>query len=358
MDQHSIDRQITSDSRNKDLFIAEPNRQRDEFLADDQQKEMILTDYEHFLVIQLLFNQQTPSNRNTSGRLALCMKTLAALGQLNPSRRTFLIRSLYEAGLIHCNTCMHRSCQSTTNLALNDSMGLALGHLPNDDVEVDDENKIVYSHLILEQTILRKASFRGVDLFGSVFGRVNLTLARLCQFESTTSSFDQALVHGTLFESTMLPNATFAGAVLRRAHFVSTQLNKSDWDAIESIDECQFLRSNLSRATFVGSPIRKTSFSDGHLFKANLRHTRIEKVRFSAMNMMKIDFTNAFLDRCTFHSVNMTYCQLVGTSFHETTFFNTNLTNCTGLTLEQIRQTRWMNSTVLSNGTLYTGIHS
>jgi uncharacterized protein YjbI with pentapeptide repeats len=381
------------------LFIAERNRQKDEFLADDQQKETILIDYENFLV-QFLLTQEILSTRNTPGRLALRMKTLAALGQLIPSRRTFLLRSLYEAELINCNISMDRSCESTINLALADLTGLALGLLSDNDVEVDDDNKRVCSYLMLEQTILRNASFRGVNLSGSVFTRVkldhadfsfssvrqgesitferaklaevtfnsvrwysaifnrsNLTLAIFRQFESYTSLFHEALLHGTVFESTTLLSSIFTGAVLRNVCFLNTQLFGSDWSDSESIDACYFIRSNLTRAIFVGSSIRNTSFSDGHLLEANLSRTRISEVRFNAMNMIKIDFIGAVLDRCHFDRVHMTYCYLSGASLHGTTWLNTDLSNCTGLTSEQIRQTHWMNSTVLPNGTLYTGSH-
>ena len=400
LDQHKVDLQIAEDSQNKDLFIAEHNRANDLFLADDQQKETILSDYENF-IIQFIFAQEIPSNKSSLGRLAFRVKTLAALGQLNPPRRTLLIRGLYEAGLIQCNTSVHRSCQPLINLASADMTGLSLGLLPDDDVEVGVDHTLAYTYLIFQQTILRNASFRGVDLSGSVFTRAkldladfsfssvrrgesitferaklagatfdnahwsssvfnrsNLTSATFRRFASAASSFDQALLLGTVFEWAMLPNSSFTGAVLRRVRLVDTQLAKSNLSSMESIEECHFLRSNLSMASLVETSIRNSTFTDGQLVRADLRRTRIEQTRFTGTDMQEIDFMKAILDRCTFQGVNMAHCHLLGAALHGTTFFNTNLSNCTGLTIEQIHQTRWMNSTVLPNGTLYTGIHS
>jgi hypothetical protein len=81
------------------LEIARNQRTQDLQIADDQQKANILAAYESFLVDHLNRYGMT-LDENTSARFVARFKTLTTVNQLDRTRKTYLIRSLFEAKLI------------------------------------------------------------------------------------------------------------------------------------------------------------------------------------------------------------------------------------------------------------------
>jgi hypothetical protein len=84
---------------NRDLSIAARNRAQDLEIADNQQKDLILRDYQK--TISKLIERYGPQlNGSTSTSLVVRFATLSALNQLDLNRRNFLLRLLYDTKLI------------------------------------------------------------------------------------------------------------------------------------------------------------------------------------------------------------------------------------------------------------------
>ncbi|CAF0761317.1 unnamed protein product [Adineta steineri] len=107
------------------------------------------------------------SNANESKRFAARLKTLAALRQLNPSRRTFLMYSLFEANLI------------TTVETRRPIISLASADLTGVDISRKEGVKWVrpIQCPALEWTIMNNASFRSMGFEGPSFVYAELQFA-------------------------------------------------------------------------------------------------------------------------------------------------------------------------------------
>ncbi|CAF4719147.1 unnamed protein product [Rotaria sp. Silwood1] len=89
---------IAEQNRIQDLSISEKNRLSDIALSQDDQREAILVEYLNS--VGKLLDKYGMTLNDTAARLVARYKTLAALEQLDPKRRSLVIRSLYELGLI------------------------------------------------------------------------------------------------------------------------------------------------------------------------------------------------------------------------------------------------------------------
>jgi uncharacterized protein YjbI with pentapeptide repeats len=136
------------------LQIAAQVRATDIILADDQQKENILVEYQHFLA-NLLLVDGVLLNASSSVRFVTRYKTVTALAQLNTARKIFLIRTLFEGDLIT------RQPLKTPfiSLASVDLTGLNLSSTITSN----------YHCLALEKVILNNASFCHLKLDSAIF---------------------------------------------------------------------------------------------------------------------------------------------------------------------------------------------
>jgi len=87
------------ENRLTDLKIVADNRQKDLQLADDQQKENILVEYQNYLAL-LLLSHQLRTNASSETCHVARFKTLSALRQLDAQRKTYLIQDLFDTDLI------------------------------------------------------------------------------------------------------------------------------------------------------------------------------------------------------------------------------------------------------------------
>ncbi len=95
----------------------------------------------------MLFHYGEELNQNSSALLAAHFTTLSALNKLDRDRRNFLVRLLYDAGLI-----TYQSDDSQPAIILN-SVDLTDLNL------IDDIDRRVLIHLSLEDTIMNNANF-------------------------------------------------------------------------------------------------------------------------------------------------------------------------------------------------------
>ena len=97
---HRKDLDIANISRTTELEIAEESRQKDRDLAIDQQHENILVEYQSALANLLIEDNSTLNKRSLMTKTVIQFMTRTALNQLDLKRKSFLIRSLYDARLI------------------------------------------------------------------------------------------------------------------------------------------------------------------------------------------------------------------------------------------------------------------
>lgn len=109
---------------NRDLAIATHNRIQDLEIADNQQKDSILRDYQK--TISKLIEKYGPQlNESESIILLASFATLSTMNQLDPDRRNFLVHLLYDTELITCHSISDKvpiafELANLTNLCLVD----------------------------------------------------------------------------------------------------------------------------------------------------------------------------------------------------------------------------------------------
>ncbi|CAF2750983.1 unnamed protein product [Rotaria sp. Silwood2] len=162
MDNRRQDFAIAEERRHQDAKLANETHLTNIAIANDQQKETILVQYLDFLVNQLATNGMD-LNGSLSTRQIVRIKTLAALQQLNSKRKAFIIRSLYESGLIS------KSPPDGLSLSSADMTGLDLGLEQRETTE-----RAYFRCLNLRQTVLTQSSFRYLILSGADFQRAQM----------------------------------------------------------------------------------------------------------------------------------------------------------------------------------------
>ena len=162
MENRQQDLIIADNWRRQDAKIANETRLNNIAIADDQQKETILVQYLNFLVNHLA-KYGMELNRSLTARPLLRIKTLAALQQLNSKRKTFIVRTLYESGLIN------KSPPDGLALTSADLIELDLGFAKR---ESREKNSFIC--LYLRHTMLTQSSFRYLILSGADFQRAQM----------------------------------------------------------------------------------------------------------------------------------------------------------------------------------------
>ena len=214
---------LANETRTKDLFIAESNRLNDILLADDQQKENILSEYQNFMS-DLLFKYGIILN-DTAARFVGRFKTLAALEQLNPARRTFLIRSLVEAQLV--------TYDPLGSASLYPIIDLSMANLTEIDLSITDETIFLPKSdrsrcLAFDRAILNRASFHRRNLSGSTF--IN---ARLDYADFSFSSIDMLKYYNRTIASTV--PTIFQDAHMNYANFYRASFSDVDFTFAQMI---------------------------------------------------------------------------------------------------------------------------
>ncbi|CAF1496203.1 unnamed protein product [Adineta steineri] len=277
MEQRANELLIDERNRAKDLVIAQENRVKDERMADDAQKENILFEYTNFLA-QLLAKDGMTLNGTSSSRFVARFKTLAVLLQLNPNRKSFLIKSLYEANLISGSPTDQLSSEAVIRLDSADLTGLDLG-LPEGKPKVEKTTAPAFRWLLFVcyifiinsviNSVKNIASLPSGEYDALVIIATNLDEVRQnIDDESIISNLQsyRELNHNFDNEITLIINGNVQ---FKRIIYSPTGLTNQDYDDVRRFADAGLAGVKKAKSTGAKSPLL-ACFTSGQYPKAKL----------------------------------------------------------------------------------------
>ncbi|CAF3070481.1 unnamed protein product [Rotaria sp. Silwood2] len=378
---------LANEMRNKDHDIAQENRLNDILIAYDHQRENILIEYQNF--VSDLLNKYGITLNDSAARFVSRFKTLAALQQLNPARRTFLIRSLIEAKLVTYN-------DNLTPSLVSPIIQLATANLSEIDLSETSDSAFVSqlaSCLAFDSTILNRALFRRKHLTGSTFIDAKLNYADFsssiigflneCSNQRITAkisvsfkdadmsyvNFYKAFIdnvefifarmiganmtntifgHEINFAHTILAESNFYMAQFTDGRFVFYRANMTSFNGTRAIfNKCSFYETLLFNCSLIYSIINQSSFTAANMTNCQLNNAQLTNVDFRRANLNNVDMSNIIcVANCSFSGTNLT-----GAILHNATIMSSNLLTAT-FTDQQLGQTRTLAGSTLPNGTV------
>jgi uncharacterized protein YjbI with pentapeptide repeats len=306
--QNNTEMSIARENRLQDLKIADERHRHDVILSNDQQEETTLVRYFDSLGKLLEKNDKLVNETNIAR-----FKTLTALAQLKSKRKGFLIRSLIENKLIIINGGQN----PILDLSLADLTGLDL----TNNMLVNDEMRCV----VLSQTTLTNASFRGMTIRGSSFQQ---SLLINSDFSSTfTDPWScGSIISGVNFRETILDNSNFDHSKHQRSSFAESSLIRARMRYF-SCSECTFLRANmhsmdLTGAEFSSESITKSNFlmQSVNMSYAILHKTKFFNTDFAQATLTMINATETIFNTSIFSFTSLEYSSFVQTTIHKSSF--------------------------------------
>ncbi|CAF3800976.1 unnamed protein product [Rotaria socialis] len=367
---------IAAENRLKDIEIADYNREKDRWLADDQQKENILVDYQNFLA-NLLEKHGMTLNGTSTVRFVARFRTLIALNQLNSARRSFLIRSLYEAQLISFRTIQTNNTmtefesvdtpRSIVDLSSANLSGLSLGINEDDNDECPREcipgvriDALVLSQTQLKNAFFRKLYFQGALFVKSIMDSVDFRCAYLNGTNDYLTFANSLLIHAKFhkacaqdvsFQSVDLYKAQMHGMVCRHCIFRCAQINHADLHDVffyredvnkdklhDEYENINFTETSLIGATFDHLSLRGTLFIGTNLSRIRIINCVFSRdsVQYAAATFEKSTLINATIENSSFDYVHFIDSNLSGAKIFMSNFTHASMKNIdlTGATLE------------------------
>ncbi|CAF4644798.1 unnamed protein product [Rotaria sp. Silwood2] len=382
---------------NRELAIATQHRIQDLAIADDQQKDTILRQFQRTL-FQLIEKYGPQLNKSSAASLVVRFATLSASRQLDPHRRNFLIRLLYDAKLITYDSI---SNQPRVSLASANLTELCL---------IDGTVGQTLFHICMEGAIMTKANFHGINMHGAIFNGAKLKNA---DFSSTTNSlycsdiecfgprsaslyFDNSDLTSALFFDAIYDNVSFHMAQMSNANFpffrcdfcffhlanmsqtslhyvemsrssftMSTFIQSEIHDSnfYENVDfsntdmsyahlihnnftKCLFDRTNLRNVTFHYNKIVKSIFTEAKMFGMSILHSIFIDVNFTGADLSKSSCQYVRCERCRFNLVNFNRTDLSNSMFIESDFRNATISE------DQLNQISSLEGSILPNGSV------
>jgi uncharacterized protein YjbI with pentapeptide repeats len=234
---------FTAVQHTTDLKIAQDNRQNDQQIAQDQQRETTLKTYLDDMSDLLLNHGLRLSKPGDEVRQVARERTLTTLRRLDAVHNKIVVQFLQDAGLL-----------SGENIVID---------FINADLENDD---------------LREANLSGADL-----SNTNLSNAHL----------DEAHLNGATLSNANLSGADLNGAVLSWVHLSNAHLDGATLIGA-GID-----RADLNGATLIGANLSETFMNYTNLREADLRganlsgvyplHTDLRGARYTTKSMQITD---------------------------------------------------------------------
>jgi uncharacterized protein YjbI with pentapeptide repeats len=264
------------------------------------------------------------------------MRTRTTLQLLDPTRRTVIVKTLFQANLLRNIWKSETSILYKANVS-----GVHFGQ-PSDRhtyglIAMDDFPDI-------EHADVRYASFRSVFFNSSP----SFAYSNLDYTDWSFSELDLIDFHN---EMTM-NNAIFAESQLVNVAFDAIPMNQISFEHNKHCLKCMFLETSLlgarlNHSKFVQSLFGSLSIADGNMSNGSFVESTFENVTLD-----RVDLSGADLRQCIFRHVSMVNCSMFGVKLQEAKFFNVNLTGCIGLQIEQILSLPTNNEVTLPNATL------
>lgn len=238
-------------SKQRDLEIAQANREKDHQIADDRAKQETLNRYFDQISTLLFDRGLRTAKADAESRIVAQARTLTALRELDGERQGQLIKFLHKAKLLQAKkpvldlrqTNLREANLSGSNLSEIDLAGVDLVGINLSDLNLPDTDSILsaerkmgnkepsrvmifrsYENLArLEKTNLDGANLSGTDLRAANLRRVNLSRTDLSKADlsmadlrDTNLSFAnlkdaimfEPILDGTLLCNTIMPDGT------------------------------------------------------------------------------------------------------------------------------------------------------
>ncbi|CAF0924820.1 unnamed protein product [Didymodactylos carnosus] len=363
-DNRQNDIRVAEEARVNDLRIAQKDREKDLQMADNQQKQAVLIEYQNFLA-ELLLKEGIRLNGSNSeaARFVARFKTLTGFSQLNPERKAFLFKSLYEVKLITNNDEFESAIVS---LASADLTNIILG-LPRDSDVLPGFKGPCFTNLHLSGADLTNASFRGVRFSNITFANAVLDNAdfgytedagKFIDFQGSSlqsANFFNAnykVAYYIQFQGAKFNNARLMNFICVRCGFTSTIMQEANMTNAR-FTSCQFILTKMLNCIMVDIFIKNSTFDETDLTGCDMRGAIFEYTTFSEKTqLIGADMSLIELRHCDFSNTNLSGCNMTRAILNGTSFLNSNLSGCVGLNEWQLRQTKSLAGSTLPNGTL------
>lgn len=317
IDQRIQDKQIAKEQRDQDeqrrlqdLKIAEDKRKQDDELAE-KQRNMSEKQRTHELAIEaaryekehekyldalllnyindistLFLSNNGSLTLNPIVRMLVRSKTLIISRQLDPSRKTHIVRFLYEASQLI-------NGQNPLDLSTADFHGIQLG------------SEVQYSRmpgLYLFGTNLNNASFYRLDLVNANFSQASLRNAAFLDINIERVDFSYALLFETYFKDSDISDSVFNNA---------------------NIQYSTFLNSPVFHSTFTNTVLRHVDLKYGHLFEyCNFTNIRLAGWNLAHFTVSSSKFIRSYFHDMIFVSAKITHTYFIDSGFYRSHFWS------------------------------------
>jgi uncharacterized protein YjbI with pentapeptide repeats len=268
--------------------------------------------------------------------------TLSALSQLDPDRRNFIIRLLYDTKLITYLSVYDQPAVSLESANLTD---LCL---------IDGTNPQTLYHLSMEAAIMTRVDFHCINIYGATFNKAILTNADFSESRNMLQCENEKCFGpngaSLYFQRSDLTSASFAKASHESVFFDSAMMIKTNFHSFECVS-CCFILANMTQTSLRNVEILQSSFVLARLNSAEIHQSIFStNVDFGSadMGLSNVSYNN--FTQCQFHYthiwnakfqyntiVNSTFvgATMVQTSIKHDIFINVNFTNA------QITESIW-----------------
>ncbi len=240
------------------LAISQQQRDTEQAIAEDQQREATLNTYFDRMSELLLDKNLNDPKAGAGLRVLARARTLIALRSLDPFRKGVLVQFLNESGLIK-----------------------------NDNTEID-----------LTGADLSNANRSGANLFGADLSNATLTHAFL--FEATLTD-------------TNLSNATLVDANLSDAMLIATDLTGANLSGA-ILDEANLSHAFLNGAFLIFTSLHDTMLTDTRLIKAVLPFANLSSAILTHADLSNTDLFGADLSSAMLNDANLNGAILTDTN--------------------------------------------
>lgn len=247
---------LNRSERDVERQTAENRSKLEREIATDRQQEMALQSYLDRMS-DLLLEKKLRTAKSDEVRNVARMRTLTVLRGLDPTRKGFVLRFLYEGNLIASkNTIVELK---GGDLRKADLSGANLSEAALSGVVLSDAN-LIYSFLQnanLSDARLSDARLSNVDLSGA-----DLSSATLSNADLSAATLSDADLSGAYLSDANLRGANLSGGNLRGAYLGNAKLNYAD------LSDADLSVATLSDADLSSASLQNTIVTDKQLATA------------------------------------------------------------------------------------------
>ena len=280
----------------------------------------------------LIENGLTLNGTPSTNAIAVSM-TLTTLNQLDPRRRSILLRSLYHSKLITHERDSQPNDKSVLQLWSIDLSDITFGSPRDSPAQRARTFYIDWYYLCLPYATLTNTSFRHTFLTCATLSRANMDAADLSfTTPGVPTCFGTMRVGQTDFSSTSFVNASLYKAEFRFASFAGTNLKFANmrefYCAGCSFQSATFFQADLSFSKiFQAGDIDpgRLNFNNTNLSQAVMHSAHFGWVSFFQSDWSSGQASQISLLNCSFINAIMEHCSLTKAYIHLTLFQNSNL---------------------------------